>query len=164
MTETLSFKSDQEHTSLREVFDSTKKGSRKYKEIIENAQTTQNTPADTINTNWNSEQKYDKVKYFGKVFSFWKTPYLPGNLQNLHLQIINHKLKMNDQLKHFARHSNNPLVSGDCTFCNLYNIENPEEESYKHIFLECNYSRSALETVANKNRIEIPDTEEEGEK
>ena len=69
---------------------------------------------------------------------------------------------MNDLLKHFARHSNNPLVSGD-TFCNLNNIENPEEESYKHIFLECNYSRRALETVANKYRIEMPDTEEEVE-
>ena len=61
--------------------------------------------------------------YFEKTFSFWKLSFLPANLQNLHLQIVNHKLKMNDQLKHFTNDENNDPVKGDCTFCKLNGIE-----------------------------------------
>ena len=99
-----------------------------------------------------------------KTFGFWKVSFLPANLQNLHLQIINHKLKCNDQLKYFARNENNEPVKGDCTFCTINGIENPEEENYKHIFLECASSRSAINPIAAKYNITMPDSEEEGEK
>ena len=123
-----------------------------------------NTPADTINTKWRISAKYDREKYMMKAFGFWKVSFLPANLQNLHLQIMNHKLKCNDQLKHFARDSNNVLVRGDCTFCTLKGIENPEEESYKHIFVECASSNEALSPIATKYNIALPDLTEEGEK
>ena len=123
-----------------------------------------NKPADTINTKWRISTKYDKDTYMKKTFGFWKVSFLPANLQNLHLQIINHKLKCNDQLKHFARNDNNERVKGDCTFCTLRGIENPEEENYKHIFLECASSQSVISAVAAKYNITMPDTEEEGEK
>jgi len=71
---------------------------------------------------------------------------------------------MNDQLKHFARDENNQLISGDCTFCKLKNIANPSEESYKHLFLECAASINALNPVAAKFNINLPDMDEEGEK
>ena len=102
-----------------------------------------NQPAETINTKWKISEKYNKEEYMKKTFGFWKVSFLPANLQNLHLQLINHKLKCNDQLKHFARDSNNVLVKGDCTFCTLNGIDSPEEENYKHIFLECNSSQRA---------------------
>ena len=35
--------------------------------------------------------EHEKEAYLKSVFTFWKTPYLPSYLQNLHLQIINHK-------------------------------------------------------------------------
>ena len=105
MTSDYSFKSEQKYTSLKEVFDNTKKGSRNYKAIIMNAVNTKNQPAETINTKWRISEKYDKEVYMKKTFGFWKVSFLPANLQNLHLQIINHKLKSNDQLKHFGRDS-----------------------------------------------------------
>ena len=83
-----------------------------------------NKPAETINTKWRISAKYDKETYMKKTFGFWKVSFLPANLQNLHLQIINHKLKCNDQLKYFARDENNERVKGDCTFCTLRGIEN----------------------------------------
>ena len=52
------------------------------------------------------------------------------------MQIINHKLKLNDQLKYFARDENNQLVSGNCTFCTINKIIDHSEESYKHLFIE----------------------------
>ena len=64
-------------------------------------------PGETININWNIDRKYDKENFLIKSFTFWKTPYLPSNLQNLHLQIINHKLRLNNRLKYFARDENN---------------------------------------------------------
>ena len=99
-----------------------------------------------------------------KTFGFWKVSFFPAHLQNLHLQIRNHKLKCNEQLKHFARDENNEMVKGDCTFCTLKGIENQEEENYKHIFLECASSQEALTPVAAKYNITLPDTVEEGER
>ena len=83
---------------------------------------------------------------------------MPANLQNLHLQITNHNIKMNDQLKHFAKDESNAPVKGDCTFCTINGVEHTVEERYKPIFLECNFSRSALDPIATKYNIPIPDT------
>ncbi len=127
MTSDYSFKSEQKHTSLQEVFDNTKKGSRNYKKILMKNNNPGNKPAETMNTKWRISAKCDKETYMKKTFGFWKVSFLPANLQNLHLQIINHKLKCNDQLKYFARDENNERVKGDCTFCTLRGIENPDE-------------------------------------
>ena len=159
-TGNLSFKIKLKHTSIKDVFNTTKKGSRNYKKNVK----VKNAPADTICTNWNIAAKYEKIDYLKKLFTFWKNPYLPSYLQNLHLQIINHKLKLNAQLKHFACDENNQLVSGDCTFCKINNIGNPSEESFTHLFLECASSINSLTPVANKLNIPIPDMDEEGEK
>ena len=118
-------------TSIKEVFKGNKKGSRNYKTILQSNLNVKNKPGETINTNWNIVRIYDKEKFLKKAFTFWKTPYLTSNLQDLHLQIINHKLKLNNQLKCFARDENNLLVSGNCTFCTINNIAGPSKESYK---------------------------------
>ena len=55
-------------------------------------------------------------------------------------------------------------MKGDCTFCTLKEIENPEEENYKHIFLECASSQEALTPIAAKYNITLPDPVEEGER
>ena len=60
MTTEYTFKSEHKHTSLKEVFDNTKKGSRNYKKILMNAVNPKNQPADTINTKWRISAKYDK--------------------------------------------------------------------------------------------------------
>ena len=142
-------------TSIKDVFNATKKGSKYYKAI------------------W--LQKINQVKLYVPdgtspgnmrrkcIFTFWKTLYLPSNLQNLHLQIINQKLKLNDQLRYFARDENNQPVSGNCTFCTINNIEEPSEESYRHLFLECASIIGALNPIANRFNINLTDMEEEGD-
>ena len=59
MTTDYSFKSEHKYTSLKEVFDNTKKGSRNYKVILMNAVNPKNQPAETINTKWKIAEKYD---------------------------------------------------------------------------------------------------------
>ena len=127
------FKSKIKMTSIKKVVDAIRKGSN---------------PSSTINTKW---PVYDQ--YMKKVYSLWKTPFLPIKLQNLHLHIINHKLKLNNQLKHFARDKNKHLVSGKCTFCTINNISNHSEESYTHLFLECRSRISALTPIAIRYNI-----------
>ena len=63
MTTDYSFKSDTKHTSLKEVFNSTKKGSKNYKAIILQARKSKNKPAETINKNWKISEKYEMTKY-----------------------------------------------------------------------------------------------------
>ena len=60
MTSDFSFKSEQKYTSLKEVFDNTKKGSRNYKAILMSAVNAKNQPAETINSKWRISEKYDK--------------------------------------------------------------------------------------------------------
>ena len=91
------FKSNIKYTSYKEVFNNTKNGSKNYKAIIQQAKKSKNKPAETINKTWKISEKYEMTHYFEKTFSFWKLSLLPANLQNLRLQIVNHKLKMNDQ-------------------------------------------------------------------
>jgi hypothetical protein len=59
-TENLSFKSDLKMTSIKDVFNATKKGSRNYKKILQSNQATKNQPGETICTNWNISVKYGK--------------------------------------------------------------------------------------------------------
>ena len=47
----LSFKSKLKHTSIKDVFNATKKGSRNYKKILQSNMKVKNAPADTICTN-----------------------------------------------------------------------------------------------------------------
>jgi hypothetical protein len=162
--ENKSFKSSLDETSLKEVFNKTKKGSRKYKTILTRNEKVKNIPGSNIVKKWNIDRKYNKEIYLKKTFGFWKTSFLPSKLQTLHLQIINHKLKFNDQLKHFARDENNQLISGKCTFCVINNVNDPSEETYHHLFAECLTSTNALIPVARKYNINIPDFTEDGEK
>ena len=158
-----SFKHKLKHTNLKELFEQTKKGSRNYKNILNAGKNAKIQPMIKMNEIWNTDEKYREGNFYRKAFQFWKTSFLPTNLQNLHLQIINHKLKMNDQLKHFAKDENNVLVKGDCTFCTLNLVENPEEETYKHIFTQCHATQEPLITTARKYNIELPDADENGE-
>ena len=68
---------------------------------------------------------------------------------------------MYNQLKYFARDTNNQLISGNCIFCTLNNIYDLSEESYLHLFLEAD---EALAPIATQHNIERPVMEEEGEK
>ena len=70
-TGNLSFKSKLKHTSIKDVFNTTKKGSRNYKKILQKNVKAKNAPADTICTNWNIAAKYEKIYYLKKVFTFW---------------------------------------------------------------------------------------------
>lgn len=112
---------------------------------------------------WKISEKREKDQYMKKAFSFWKTSFLPTNIQLLNLKMVNNNYKLNNQLKHFLKDENDQLISGKCTFCTIKNTAIHTEESIKHLFLECESSIAALRPVADKYSIPIPNLQTDGE-
>ena len=79
------------------------------------------------------------------------------------LKISNHNLKLNSQLKHYARDENGRRVQPGCTFCTISGEQTIEEEGYKHFFLNCAHNKHTLEPIAQKYNIPIPNRETKGE-
>ena len=104
-----------------------------------------------------------EVYLFKKAFSFLKISILPAKIQLMLLKIWNHQLKLNSQLKHYARDENGDRVKPDCTFCTLSLEDNIEEESYRHFFLECKHSLNTFTTISSKYNIPTPNTKSKGE-
>ena len=145
------------------MFKTVKKGSQKYKKILLKSTNTNSAPRKKIEKDWKISEKTGRENFFEKAFSFWKNSFLPAKIQLILLKICNHHLKLNSQLKHFARDENGDRVKPECTFCTLSQEENPDEESYRHFFLECKHSRNTFIPVSNKYNIPIPNTISKGE-
>ena len=79
------------------------------------------------------------------------------------LKIANHNIKLNSQRKHFARDERGERIKPDCTFCTLSEEIILPEESYKHLFLLCRHTKNAIDTIATKYNIPIPNKETKGE-
>ena len=71
-----------------------------------------------------------------KLLSFWKISCLPTKIQLVLLEISNHQLKLNNQLKHYAVDEAVVRVKPECTICILGQSEPVPPESYTHFFLE----------------------------
>ena len=163
LTENKDFTVKTEPEGLPSFFKSVKKGSQKYKKILLNNFKENSNPKNKIEKDWKISEKQGRERYFERAFSFWKTSCLPAKLQLLLLKISNHNLKLNSQLRHYAVDKNGARIKPYCTFCGLQDINSEEKESYKHFFLQCPWSRGAMDPIATKYRIPIPNTDTKGE-
>ena len=163
LTEDKTFKKNDENDSLPKMFKSVKKGSQKYKMILLKSINTDSAPKRKIGKDWKISEKNERERFFEKAFSFWKWSFLPAKIQLILLKICNHNLKLNSQLKHFARDQEGNRVKPECTFCILSNEDTPSEESYRHFFLNCKHSRNTFVPIATKYNIPIPNTDSKGE-
>ena len=120
-------------------------------------------PRQKIEQDWKISEKEGMEKFFEKALSFWKTSCLPAKIQLLLLKICNHNLKLNNQLKHFALDDRGVRVKPECTFCKISEPHTDTKETYRHFFLDCTHSRGALDPVAAKYNIQLPDTSIYGE-
>ena len=92
------------------MFKKVKKGSQKYKKILLKSTDTNSAPRKKIEKDWKISAKAGREKFFEKAFSFWKHSFLRAKIQLVILKICNHQLKLNSQLKHFARDENGNRV------------------------------------------------------
>ena len=156
LTENRTFKSTDEPVSLPEMFNKVKKGSQKYKNILQSNTEFIFAPKNTIEKTWKISEKPGRETFYKKAFSFWKNSILPSKIQLMLLKICNHQLKLNNQLKHFAVDESGVRIKPECTFCVIAQTTPLEPESYKHFFLECTHSLAALQPIATKYKIPIP--------
>ena len=88
------------------MFKTVKKGSQKYKTILLKSTNVNSAPRRKIEKDWKISEKTGRENFFEKAFSFWKNSFLPAKIQLILLKICNRNLKLNSQLKHFARDEN----------------------------------------------------------
>jgi hypothetical protein len=157
------FSKKREPESLPILFSKVKKGSQKYRELLLLSKNTPSAPKIKIERDWKISEKPGREKFYEKAFGFWKSSCLPAKIQLMLLKIVNHNIKLNSQRKHYARDERGERIRPDCTFCTLSGEEILPEESYKHFFLLCRHTKSAIDTIATKYNIPIPNRETKGE-
>ena len=102
--------------TLPNMFKTVKKGSQKYKKILLKSTNTNSAPRKKIEKDWKISEKAGRENFYEKAFIFWKHSFLPAKIQLILLKICNHQLKLNSQLKHFARDETGNRVKPECTF------------------------------------------------
>ena len=157
------FSGKEEITCLPEMFAKVKKGSQAYKKILLHNPNLNGAPRLKIEQDWKISEKEGMEKFFEKSLSFWKYSCLPAKIQLLLLKICNHNLKLNNQLKNYALDERGVRVKPECTFCKISDPLTDTKETYRHFFLDCAHSRGALDPVAAKYNILLPDTTIYGE-
>jgi len=157
------FSKKREPESLPILFSKVKKGSQKYRELLLLSRNAPSAPKIKIERDWKISEKPGRELFYEKAFGFWKNSCLPAKIQLMLLKIANHNIKLNSQRKHFARDERGERIKPDCTFCPLSEEEILPEESYKHFFLLCRHTKNAIDTIATKYNIPIPNRETKGE-
>ena len=84
-----------------------------------------------------------------------KCKYLSADLQILHLNTINGRIRLNNVEAKYKRDGNGVLKLPFCTFCTLNENEAPEIENERHFYLECPISSEVLEHV--QQTFALPD-------
>ena len=79
------------------------KGSKKFKKILLKTKKFKVKPWTTMNEKLKISDKNGRDNYFERVFSLWKTSYLPSKLQNFCLLHVNNRYNYNIQLSKYNR-------------------------------------------------------------
>ena len=112
------------------------------------------------------KNKENRENFFQKAFSSWNEKFLPTKIKTHQLKIVNHHLKLNSQLKHFAKNANGTPVTGECTFCKIKNENRANEipnETYRHFFLECETTKNLLLFATEYFKVPRPNSDLNGE-
>ena len=76
------------------------------------------------------------------MLSVWGLSFLSNKHREFSFKFYNNTLGLNTRLSHFV--DNN---TRSCTFCTVNNSINPQEETFLHLFLECQYTDKILCTI-----------------
>ena len=142
-------------------------GSRDVRRLLQssNKKIGNNTTWFKIRKEWNLDTK-KRPNYIENTVKIWKDNILPTNLQTLHLKLINNKLLLNNQTKHFINNSQTKEENGRCTFCNITHTTKRgayPRESLRHFFLECKTSVGIINHCTNIFKISRPNLNKNGE-
>ena len=104
-------------------------------------------PWKTIDTKFNVSAKPGNENYFRRMGKFVKCKYLSADLQNLHINTINGRTRLNNVESKYKRNGEGMLKQPFCTFCTLNNVTTPAIENERHFYKECPTSKEVLAHV-----------------
>jgi hypothetical protein len=140
-------KVDKPSMNVKELFSGIKKGSRKYRMIINHSLR----PV-TIN---NNAQIQSFVLQLGlempsdsrlrSMLSSWNQSYLNSNIRTFLFKFYNNMLGLNSRISHF-----NPEVNASCTFCCITRTLPAPKETMPHLFFHCTTTQSLLSRFVAK--------------
>ncbi len=111
------------------------KGSKRYRLILENSVKTSFVLAQqrTVKSYYRiitmRIEREDKIM---QKIGFWNQPAFPNPLREFIFKFFSNQLATNTRVSHFGEN-----VQRACSLCNSHGIQNPSEETFLHIFLEC---------------------------
>ena len=135
---------------LSNIVEETKSGSRKYRDILDSNDNVKVKPWITLNEKFNIKDKPGNEHYFSNMGGLVRNKYLSAELQMLHLNTINGRLRFNKSEAKYKRLENGAMKNPGCTFCTLSNVENPDLEDDVHLYYNCPTSSMILSHICEK--------------
>ena len=77
--------------------------------------------------------------FLKNMLGFWGSFFLSNKHREFSFKFYNNTLGLNTRLSHFVANNTH-----SCTFCVANNLANLQDESFLHLFFDCNYTNSIL--------------------
>ena len=146
--------------TISEIVEETKKGSKKYRSILDVRDNTIMKPWKTANEKYGISIKEGNESYFHEMNLFTKNTYLSSDLQMLHLNTINGRLRFNKQESKYKINSDEERTLATCTFCRLADPNTVNIEDDRHLYVDCPISKEVLTQICTKFSIQPALTDE----
>jgi hypothetical protein len=140
-------------TSVANFVRGFKKGSKKFREIIE-YDSTLTECRKTLRTVTTFSEITDTTvpesDFLGKTLSLWNRSFLPNELREFFFKERKNCLPLNNRIVNYVQNA-----SDKCSFCKIINPETLTRESFSHLFLDCPVTRGNLNGFIRIIRIPV---------
>jgi len=130
-----------------------KKGSKKFREIIEYDSTLtegRKNLRTVITFSEITDTTIPDSECLGKILALWNRSFLPNELREFFFKERNNCLPLNNRIVNFVQNA-----SDKCSFCKIINPDTQTRESFAHLFLECPVTRSNLNGFIRITRLPV---------
>jgi hypothetical protein len=144
---------ENESTSVAAFVRGFKKGSKKFREIIEydsKLAECRKTLRTVITFSEITDTTVPESEFLGKILSLWNRSFLPNELREFFFKERNNCLPLNNRIANFVQNA-----SDKCSFCKIINPETLTRESFTHLFLDCLVTRGNLNGFIRIIRIPV---------
>ena len=139
--------------TISEIVEETKKGSKKFRNILDVKENTTMKPWKTANEKYGISSKEGNDTYFREMNLFTKNKYLSADLQMLHLNTINGRLRFNKQESKYKLNADGGRTLATCTFCRITDPDTGNIEDDRHLYVHCPTSKEVLTEICEKLSI-----------
>ena len=143
--------------TISEIVEGTKKGSKKFRNILDERNNTSVKPWTTANGKYDILAKQGNENYIQEMSLFTKNKYLSADLQMLHLNTIYGRLRFN---KHESKYKLNNDGTRSLATCRMTDQDTQNIEDDMHLYVDCPASKEVLTQICTKFSIQPALTDE----